>query len=75
MSRTWRELQIATRDLHRLMQYGCTNHWCRMVAREVGMHTNGPCHCVELLADLALEVAACAEDHRRRYGGEGTVMP
>jgi hypothetical protein len=72
--RSWAELQIRTREMSDLLRYGCTDAHCRMIRRPVGMHTNGGCRCVGRLADLALDVAACAEDNKHNVS-LSTVMP
>lgn len=60
------ELKEATRDLYNLLQFGCSDGYCKMRERPPkGMHTNGGCRCVDSLADLSFRVALEAEKFTR----------
>lgn len=72
--RGWKDLQCRARYLSNLLRYGCTDAHCRMIKRERGMHTNGGCRCIEHLAEIALDVAVCAEANANKHSA-GTVMP
>lgn len=64
----YHHLRVLVRSLENLKQYGCTNHGCRMVRRDAGFYTNGPCHCIESLAEICFAVAIEADRVKRMLG-------
>ena len=64
----YHHLRVLVRDLDNLRRHGCTNRGCRMVRRDVGLYTNGPCHCIEALAECSLAVAVEADRVKRMFG-------
>ncbi len=46
------------------LSHGCTDHYCRLVKRPPGMHTNGGCKCIGSLADMSKMIAEAADKVR-----------
>ncbi len=61
MSDEYTNLRPLAEEMARLLEYGCSDHHCRLVKRPRGQGTNGGCKCIRGLSWLGQSLAAEAD--------------